>query len=331
MGQNGRAPFAVDPATSRGRYVAEPPSLTRTPYQRDRDRIVHSTAFRRLKHKTQVFVAYEGDHFRTRLTHTIEVSQIARAFARAFRLDEDLTEAVALVHDFGHTPFGHAGERVLAAKMAAFEEERAQLRQQAKDFRHQAAMYDRNKLRCSYLDCLRGKASVPKERAGMLLFQALMIGGMVTIMTSFNGYRHSGLDFFINYHWMYPLTFCITFLIREWFMNDFTEAIIHQFILPNFQGVKKATLITLTNIVCMVPLMSTLMTCMIYGFDNLGQSLLEQVPITMVVGACVNFFIVSPIVKMIYNNLIVANTQGETGTYSRFQELIMPILSAFNS
>lgn len=120
MGQNGRAPFAVDPATSRGRFVAEPASLTRTPYQRDRDRIVHSTAFRRLKHKTQVFVAYEGDHFRTRLTHTIEVSQIARAFARAFRLDEDLTEAVALVHDFGHTPFGHAGERVLAAKMAAF-------------------------------------------------------------------------------------------------------------------------------------------------------------------------------------------------------------------
>ena len=217
------------------------------------------------------------------------------------------------------------------ARIAALEEERDQLRQQSKDFHHQAAMYDRNKLRCSYLDCLRGKASVPKERAGMLLFQALMIGGMVSIMTSFNGYRHSGLDFFINYHWMYPLTFCITFLIREWFMNDFTESIIHQFILPKYQGVKKATLITLTNIVCMVPLMSTLMTCMIYGFDNLGQTLLEQVPITMLVGACVNFFIVSPIVKMIYNNVIVANSQGENGTYNRLQELIMPILSAFNS
>lgn len=218
-----------------------------------------------------------------------------------------------------------------AEQMAALEQERQQLRQQSKDFRHQAAMYDRNKLRCSYLDCLLGRASVPKERAGMLLFQALMIGGMVSIMTSFNGYRHSGLDFFINYHWMYPLTFCITFLIREWFMNDFTEAIIHEFILPKYQGMKKATLITLTNIVCMVPLMSTIMTCMIYGFHDLGQTLLEQVPITIAVGACVNFFIVSPIVKMIYNNLIVANTKGETGTYNRVQELIMPILSAFNS
>ena len=120
MGQNGRSSFAVEPSRTRGRLSPEPSSLTRTPFQRDRDRIVHSTAFRRLKHKTQVFVAYEHDHFRTRLTHTIEVSQIARAFARAFRLDEDLTEAIALVHDFGHTPFGHAGERALAAKMAGF-------------------------------------------------------------------------------------------------------------------------------------------------------------------------------------------------------------------
>ena len=120
MGGGSRARYAVDPAGSRGRLFPEPPSRTRTPYQRDRDRIVHSTAFRRLKHKTQVFIAYEGDHFRTRLTHTIEVSQIARAFARAFRLDEDLTEAVALAHDFGHTPFGHAGERVLDRKMQGF-------------------------------------------------------------------------------------------------------------------------------------------------------------------------------------------------------------------
>ena len=119
MGGIARAPFAVQPEESRGRLYAEPASRTRTPFQRDRDRIVHSTAFRRLKHKTQVFVADEGDHFRTRLTHTIEVSQIARAFARALRLDEDLTEAVALVHDFGHTPFGHAGERALDRKMRA--------------------------------------------------------------------------------------------------------------------------------------------------------------------------------------------------------------------
>lgn len=107
------AAFAVDPAASRGRLYPEPESPTRTPYQRDRDRIVHSTAFRRLKDKTQVFLFDTGDHYRTRLTHTIEVAQIARALARALRLDEDLAEAIALSHDLGHTPFGHAGERAL--------------------------------------------------------------------------------------------------------------------------------------------------------------------------------------------------------------------------
>ena len=113
-----RSPLAADPARSRGRRIAEPASPTRTPFQRDRDRIVHSTAFRRLAHKTQVFVHHEGDHFRTRLTHTIEVAQLARALARAFALDEDLAEAVALGHDLGHTPFGHAGEDALDACMA---------------------------------------------------------------------------------------------------------------------------------------------------------------------------------------------------------------------
>ena len=107
------APFAADAFASRGRLIAEHGSPTRTPFQRDRDRIIHSDAFRRLKHKTQVFVHHQDDHFRTRLTHTIEVGQIARALARALGLDEDLAEALALVHDFGHTPFGHAGERAL--------------------------------------------------------------------------------------------------------------------------------------------------------------------------------------------------------------------------
>jgi len=114
-----RAPWASDPAKSRGRLHPEIPSPTRSAFQRDRDRIIHSTAFRRLKHKTQVFVAHEGDHFRTRLTHTIEVAQIARALARALRLDEDLAEAVALVHDFGHTPFGHTGEDMLDGLLKA--------------------------------------------------------------------------------------------------------------------------------------------------------------------------------------------------------------------
>ncbi|MEI2385980.1 deoxyguanosinetriphosphate triphosphohydrolase [Breoghania sp. JC706] len=120
FGSQERAPYAVDPARSRGRLIPEPDSPTRTPYQRDRDRIIHSTAFRRLKHKTQVFVYHEGDHYRTRLTHSIEVSQIARSISRALRLDEDLAEALALAHDLGHTPFGHEGEDVLDACMKEY-------------------------------------------------------------------------------------------------------------------------------------------------------------------------------------------------------------------
>ena len=113
-----RAAYAAAPDKSAGRLLPEPSSPTRSDFQRDRDRIIHSTAFRRLAHKTQVFVPHEGDHYRTRLTHSIEVGQLARALARSLALDEDLAEAVALAHDLGHTPFGHTGEEVLDALMA---------------------------------------------------------------------------------------------------------------------------------------------------------------------------------------------------------------------
>ena len=114
------SPFAVDHRRSRGRFIPEASSPTRTDFQRDRDRIIHSNAFRRLKHKTQVFVEHEGDHYRTRLTHSIEVGQIARSISRILGLDEDLAEALALAHDLGHTPFGHAGEDALDSLMTSF-------------------------------------------------------------------------------------------------------------------------------------------------------------------------------------------------------------------
>ena len=114
------APYASKPQESCGRLHPEPEQAIRSPFQRDRDRIIHSTAFRRLTHKTQVFVYHEGDHYRTRLTHSLEVAQIARTVARALGLDEDLAETVALAHDLGHTPFGHAGEEALNAEMARF-------------------------------------------------------------------------------------------------------------------------------------------------------------------------------------------------------------------
>jgi dGTPase len=113
-----RVAWGEDPADSRGRLHGEPPSATRTPFARDRDRIIHTSAFRRLKEKTQVFVAHEGDHFRTRLTHSLEVAQIARSIAMALGLDADLAETIALGHDLGHPPFAHAGEEELERRMA---------------------------------------------------------------------------------------------------------------------------------------------------------------------------------------------------------------------
>ncbi|WP_370335269.1 deoxyguanosinetriphosphate triphosphohydrolase [Parvularcula marina] len=138
------APYATRAEKTRGRLHAEPESETRTPFQRDRDRVIHSVAFRRLKHKTQVFVFHEGDHYRTRLTHSLEVSQIARSLCRRLRLDEDLGEVVALAHDLGHPPFGHTGEDVLEECMAdysGFDHNAQTLRVLTKLERHRAS-YD---------------------------------------------------------------------------------------------------------------------------------------------------------------------------------------------
>lgn len=163
-----RAPFAADPWGSRGRLFPEPVSPTRTEFQRDRDRIIHSTAFRRLAHKTQVFVPHEGDHYRTRLTHTIEVAQIARALARALKLDEDLAEALALAHDLGHTPFGHTGEDALEELMAAqggFDHNAQALRIVTK-LEHRYANYDGLNLSWETLEGLVKHNGPLTDRAG---------------------------------------------------------------------------------------------------------------------------------------------------------------------
>lgn len=144
IGREGLAQYAAKASQSRGRLLCEPGSPTRSEFQRDRDRVIHSTTFRRLKHKTQVFVYHEGDHYRTRLTHSIEVAQIARALARALRVDEDLAETLALAHDFGHTPFGHAGETVLDEMMADYGgfDHNAQSLRCVSELEHQYAEFD---------------------------------------------------------------------------------------------------------------------------------------------------------------------------------------------
>ena len=126
--EEGLSPFAVRSYETRGRVRPEEESAVRTPFQRDRDRIIHTKSFRRLMHKTQVFIAPQGDHYRTRLTHTLEVTQIARTIGRALRLNEDLIEAIGMGHDLGHTPFGHAGERALAEMLPGFRHNEQSLR-----------------------------------------------------------------------------------------------------------------------------------------------------------------------------------------------------------
>ncbi len=143
-GERWRASYASDPRASRGRIHAEPDDPLRSPFQRDRDRIIHCNAFRRLKHKTQVFVEHEDDHFRTRLIHTLEVAQIARSLARPLGLDEDLAETLALAHDLGHPPFGHAGERSLDRALVAYDgfDHNAQSLRVVTELEHRYALFD---------------------------------------------------------------------------------------------------------------------------------------------------------------------------------------------
>jgi dGTPase len=179
-----RAVYAADPAKSRGRLRTEAASPTRNAFRRDCDRIIHSTAFRRLAHKTQVFVFHEGDHYRTRLTHTLEVAQIARSLARALGLDEDLAEALALAHDLGHPPFGHAGERALDEALSNFGgfDHNAQALRIVTDLERRYAAFDGLNLTWETLEGLVKHNGPLTDRAGMAVARYLERGVPAAIM-----------------------------------------------------------------------------------------------------------------------------------------------------
>jgi dGTPase len=179
-----RAVYATDPAQSRGRRYVEPASPTRNAFRRDCDRIIHSAAFRRLAHKTQVFVYHEGDHYRTRLTHTLEVAQIARSLARALGLDEDLSEGLALAHDLGHPPFGHAGERALDERLADFGgfDHNAQALRIVTDLERHYAAFDGLNLSWETLEGLVKHNGPIVDRQGMAVGRYAMHGAPAPIV-----------------------------------------------------------------------------------------------------------------------------------------------------
>src|SRR5262245_16006870 len=183
-----RASYACDPDLSRGRLFSEPPSKTRSPFRRDCDRVIHSTAFRRLKHKTQVFVFHEGDHYRTRLTHSLEVAQIARALARQLGLDEDLTEALALAHDLGHPPFGHAGERALdtCLKTHGGFDHNAQSLRVVTSLEHRYPEFDGLNLTWESLEGIVKHNGPPTNRTGAPLGKYHETGGIPFVIADFD-------------------------------------------------------------------------------------------------------------------------------------------------
>ena len=159
--------------------------------------------------------------------------------------------------------------------------------------------------KCTYLDCLAGKAPVPRTVNGSTIFQTLMVGGMVTCMVTFNGIHHSGPSFFITSHWLYPMVFCIAFLVRTFCGGKIFNWFAPRFLFPKFKGVALNLAITVTNILIMAPLMALIITLLLQGVDGYWEALFNAFGISMVVAFFINYFLVGPIVKLLYNNVIM--------------------------
>ena len=184
--------------------------------------------------------------------------------------------------------------------------------------------------RFTYTDCLTGKAGAPADKLGKLVFQVLMVGGMVSIMATFNGVRHLGLDFFVHFHWFYPLVFTVAFLLRLALANRLVDAAIPRFILPRFQGIARGVAITVLNVCVMAPLMAALVTLLLMGPANFWGQFADSLPISMAVATIVNFFVVGPVVKLLYYNAISSTANGMR--FLRFvQDNAMPWLLISNS
>lgn len=181
----------------------------------------------------------------------------------------------------------------------------------------------------SYTDCLQARAAVPTDAIEKLLFQFLMVGGMVTFMATFNGWRHSGMAFFTTHHWIYPLVACIALSLRIFFMDHVMGFIGPRFIDKHFKGFAKTVVFTATNICIMAPIMTSITTLMLYGTQNYLFNIADNLPISMVVSFFVNIFIVAPIVKMVYNNYLTTERGARWLNYA--ERTAMPWMAIFNS
>lgn len=162
-----------------------------------------------------------------------------------------------------------------------------------------------NTAKCTYLDCLTGKAQVPHTVNGSTIFQTLMVGGMVTCMATFNGIHHSGLSFFITSHWLYPLVFCIAFLVRTYYGGKVFNWFAPRYLFPNFKGIALNLAITVTNILIMAPVMALIITLLLQGTNGYWEAVLDSFGISIVAAFFFNYFLVGPVVKLLYNNVIM--------------------------